>query len=203
MTEAAPSLEHRGERPYVGIPIEATLAEWREVNALVGEVFRWLDRRDEGLAGAPFYRYRVIGDETTPFELEVGVPTAGRPAGDDRVRPGTIPSGIYAVLEHETHPDELGRSHAALQGWAAEEGHELARRTNGDVTVWEGRYESYLTDPDEEPDPSEWTTEIAYLVRDDLPDGIDAPTRRALAGAGYSRLDHLAGGDGAASGGKP
>ena len=60
------------------------------------------------------------------------------------------------------------------------------------MIVWEGRYESYLTDPDEEPDPAEWTTEIAYLVRDDLSDGVDAPTWWALAGAGCSRLDHLA-----------
>jgi hypothetical protein len=56
MTVAEPSFEHRGERPCVVIPIEATLAEWGQVNTLIGELFEWLDRRDEGLAGAPVYR---------------------------------------------------------------------------------------------------------------------------------------------------
>ncbi|MEY7852213.1 GyrI-like domain-containing protein [Natrarchaeobius sp. A-rgal3] len=195
MTGADPFLEHRGERPCVEIPIEATLAEWGEVNALVGELLEWLGRREVPLAGAPFYRYHVIGDETTPFELVVGVPTEGRLAGDDRVRPGTIPDGTYAVLIHEGHPDQLEAQHAALEAWAEADGHELARRTENGKTVWTGRYEHYRTDPTEEPDPAEWTTEIATLVRDDFPEGVSAPTRRALAGAGYSRLEQLDGAD--------
>lgn len=159
-----PHLEHRDEQPYVGILIEASLSEWEQVNALVGELMGWLEQRGETLAGAPFYRYDVIGDETAPFSVMVGIPTDSSLDGDERIHTGTVPEGTYTVAIHEGHPDDLGESHARLQEWAAEQGHELARSVDGDTEVWEGRYEFYLTDPDEEPDPSEWSTEIAYLV---------------------------------------
>lgn len=197
MTTTDPHIEHRREQPYIGIPKEATLAEWEEVNALVGELLEWIGRSGEMPAGAPFYQYRVMGDETAPFELEVGVPTEGPLSGDDRVRPGTVPSGTYAVTVHEGHPDGLDRSHATLQEWASREGHEIAREGSPEGEVWEGRYESFLTDPEEEPDRSQWSTEIAYLLRDDFPEDLSAPTLRALAGAGYSRLDQLDGADAA------
>lgn len=197
MTGAEPSLEHRSERLCVTIPIEATLAEWGRVNALVGELLEWLERRDEALAGAPFYRYRVLGDETIPFELEVGVPTEGRLDGDDRVQTGTIPAGTYTTLVHEGHPDELPDRHAALEEWAEKNGHDVARRTDGETTLWEGRYEHFQTDPTTEPDRSKWTTEIRYRLRDGFPEELTAPTCRALAGAGYSRLEQLDGADAA------
>ncbi|MDJ1434698.1 GyrI-like domain-containing protein [Halostagnicola sp. A-GB9-2] len=195
MTATTPSLEHRSDRPCVEIPIEATLAEWGQVNALVGELLEWLERHEEPLVGAPFYRYRVLGDETRPFELEVGVPTEGRLDGDDRVQPGTIPAGTYAILVHEGDPDDLPGRHAALEDWAEASGHDIARRTDGETTRWEGRYEHFQTDPTAESDRSKWITEITYLLRDDFPEELTAPTRRALAGAGYSRLDQLDGAD--------
>ncbi|AUV84243.1 AraC family transcriptional regulator (plasmid) [Salinigranum rubrum] len=164
MTTTDPHLEDRDEQPYVGIPIEASLSEWGQVNALVGELVAWLEDRDETLAGAPFYRYDVIGDDTDPFSLVVAIPTDRQISGDERVQAGAVPEGTYAVTIHEGHPDDLGESHAGLQEWAAEQGHELARSVDGDTDIWEGRYEHYLTDPDEEPDPTEWSTEIAYLV---------------------------------------
>lgn len=164
MTTIDPHLEHRDEQPYVGIPIEASLSEWEQVNALIGELMGWLAQRDETLAGAPFYRYDEIGDDTTPFSVMVGLPTERLLSGDERVHTGTVPDGTYAVAIHEGHPDELEHSHAKLQEWATAQGHELARSVDGETEVWEGRYESYLTDPDEEPDPSNWSTEISYLV---------------------------------------
>lgn len=165
-----PRLEERDEQPYVGIPIEATLSEWGQVNALIGELMAWLDRRDEPLAGPPFYRYDEVGGETEPYAVLVGLPTAGVLDGDERVRAGTVPAGTYAVAFHEGHPDRLEQSHAALQAWAAENGHDLGRRVDGDTETWAGRYERYLTDPEEEPDPSEWSTEVAYRVIDDPDD---------------------------------
>lgn len=147
MMATTPFLEHRSARPCVEIPIEATLGEWGQANDLVGVLLEWLDRHDESLVGAPFYRYRVLGDETKPFKLEVDVPTEGRLDGDDRVQPGTIPAGTYAILVHEGDPDDLPGRHAALEDWAEASGHELARRTDGGIIRWEGRYEHFQTDP--------------------------------------------------------
>jgi hypothetical protein len=78
----------------------------------------------------------------------------------------------------------------------------------GGDEVWGGRFEFYLTDPAEQPDREKWSIEIAYLLRDDpaegergarsgsepesdLPSGLAKPARRALAGAGYVRLEQL------------
>lgn len=195
MTGTEPHLEHRGARPCAEIPIDVTLREWGEANALVGDLFEWFEREGETPDGPPFFRYRTIGDETTPFELAVGVPAARRISGDDRVRPGTIPGGIYAVFVHEGHPDDLDRAHETLQAWLEEGDHVIARSSDEGDADWDGRYESYLTDPEAEPDRAQWSTEIAYLLDDDFPASTSAPTCRALAGAGYSRLEHLDGVD--------
>jgi hypothetical protein len=139
----------------------------------------------------------VIGDETSPFELDVGVSTEGRLDGDDRVQPGTIPAGTYAILVHEGDPDGLPERHAVLEPWAETNGHELARRTEDETSHWKGRYEYFQTDPTQEPDRSKWIIEITNLLRDGFPEELSAPTRRALAGAGYSRLEQLDGVDAA------
>lgn len=42
-------------------------------------------------------------------------------------------------------------------------------------STWIGRIERYLTDPSQEPDPSRWETEIAYLLDDSISVGVDTP----------------------------
>lgn len=154
-----PTLEARPEQPYASIPVKATFREWGKVNALVPELFTWLG--DTEPAGAPFYRYRVIGSSEEQFDLEVGLPLTASTKGTDRIRPGVRPAGTYAVLIHEGHPDGIAEAHLALVKWAEDNGIELAK--TGDV--WEALFESYLTKPEEEPDMNNWRAELAYLVR--------------------------------------
>lgn len=160
-----PTLEEREEQPCVSIPIEVTLEEWSEANALVGEVYGWLAGRDVEPAGALFYRYRVVGDVDEAFDLEVGVPVAGPVEGDGRVQSGVKHAGKYLVYTHHGHPDQLANVHDELQAWARERDFEFER--HGQEDTWAGRYESYFTDPAEQPNPNEWTIEVAYQVRDD------------------------------------
>jgi len=102
-----PTNVNRDEQPYVGIRTQATLGEWPRVNALLGALFKWLEDRQVRPAGPPSYRYRTVGDEREPFDVEVGVPvdpgssrrTAGDqpndPEGDGRAyrAPWNIPIG--------------------------------------------------------------------------------------------------------------
>ena len=156
-----PTVQTRTEQPYVAIPIRATLREWGEVNALVPEVFAWLERRGIPPAGALFYRHRVIGGMDEKFSVEVGVPVAEPIEGDDRVVAGAKPAGRYVVATHHGHPDGIAKAHQALVDWAAREGVPLAK----DGEVWGGMFESYLSNPAEQPDPDTWETELAYLAR--------------------------------------
>lgn len=152
--------EERAEQPYVAIPARATLREWGSVNALVPEVFGWLAARNIAPAGALFYRHRVVGGMDEKFEVEVGVPVATPVEGDGRVVVGAKPGGRYAVRMHRGHPDGIAETHLALVAWATEQGFPPVR----DGETWVGMFESYLTDPEDEPDPNRWETELAYLV---------------------------------------
>lgn len=157
------SLVERAELHYAGIPVEAPLSEWGRVNALIPEVYGWLAARGAAPLGGPIYRYRRVGDAARPFSLEVAVPVAEPLAGDGRIEAGSLPAGEYAVAVHRGHPDGLARSLAALRDWVAAEGREPA--LEGDAgELWAGRYEWYLTDPEQEPDPGRWTTEIGFLL---------------------------------------
>jgi effector-binding domain-containing protein len=154
----------RAAQPCVAIPVRATLRGWGTVNALVPEVFAWLSDRGIPPAGPLFYRYRVIGDADEEFEVEVGVPVAAPVAGDGRVQGGAAPAGRYAVRVHHGHPDEMARTHRELLAWAQEQGSPALREGER----WAGVFEYYRSDPDVEPDPAKWETEIAYLVSQPL-----------------------------------
>ncbi|MPZ81333.1 MAG: AraC family transcriptional regulator [Actinophytocola sp.] len=159
-----PTVQERTEQPYVAIAVRATLREWGEVNALVPEVYGWLAGRGVAPAGAVFYRHLVIGGMDEKFSVEVGVPVASPVQGDGRVLPGAKPAGRYVVAMHHGHPDGIAAAHLALVDWAAGAGVPLAVEADEDGEVWQGMFESYLTDPAVEPDPANWETELAYLV---------------------------------------
>lgn len=132
------------------------------MNALIGEVTDWLTRRDAPPTGPPLYRYHLIGSLTERFDVEVGFAVAEPLPGDERVTSGAFPAGRYLVLEHRGHPDSISGSHTALVDWAA--AHGIALTGSPDRLRWGLMYEAYLTDPEQEPDPSRWVTELAYLA---------------------------------------
>ncbi|MCZ2257892.1 GyrI-like domain-containing protein [Sporosarcina sp. G11-34] len=164
-TITKPRVEARAGQPYVYIPIELYLHEMDKANELVVEIFGWLGRKGVHPNGAPFYRYWTIGDTKEKFKLEVGVPIAGTTFGDDRVISGTIPTGKYATLVHNGHPDLLSDSFAILEEWARDRDIKWDIELKMEKEVWGGRFEYYLTDPVAEPNLNKWTTEIAYLIK--------------------------------------
>lgn len=166
MTE--PTIELRAEQPYVGIPIHAALSDWDKVNGLISEIFNWLDSKDIEPVGSPFYRYWLIGGEDENYQLEVGIPIERMISGNDRIIASTIPGGYYVTTMHSGHPDLLEYTLEVLEQWSKREELEFDKRWEGEDEIWNGRFEFYLTDPDEEPDPDKWQIEIAFLLmRDD------------------------------------
>ena len=88
-------------------------------------------------------------------ELEAGfpVPAAVEPAGD--VVPGSLPGGTAARVEHHGPYDRLGESWEALLAWLEAEGHQPG------PVLWE----TYVTEPSPEVDPSDLVTELTWLLR--------------------------------------
>jgi effector-binding domain-containing protein len=93
------------------------------------ELFGWLGQRGIEPAGAPLIRFHVI-DMMAELDIEMGVPVAAPPEGDDRVKAGALPAGRYVVLRHVGHYDGLIDSNAELQRWARQQGVALESREN-------------------------------------------------------------------------
>lgn len=107
-----------------------------------------LGRLGMGPFGMPYVRYHPVGDGK--FEVEAGFPASGIiPPGDD-VRPSSLPGGLVAVLIYLGPYETMEPAYEALFQWLAAEG----KTPNGDM------WEVYFTDPDQEPNPENWRTEI-------------------------------------------
>jgi effector-binding domain-containing protein len=159
-----PKLEDRGEQPYVAIPARATMETIGPTLApLVPEVFGWLEQQGVDPAGPPFFRYLVI-DMDGELELEVGVPVATPVAGDDRLRAGSFPAGRYATAVHVGPYEGLADATGSLLAWADENGVAWDVQETGKREVWGARAEFYITNPEEEPNPERWETELAFRI---------------------------------------
>src|SRR5690349_4586825 len=149
MTE--PKVEYRAEQPYVGV---RTLATMQELPTAIPqghrEVFTWLGRHGIAPAGPPFIRYHVI-DMERQLDIELGVPVATAVDGDDSVSSGVLPAGQYAALIY-TGVDNGIAANWELLKWGAAQGLAWDQWAAPTGDGWGGRYESFLTDPADEPD---------------------------------------------------
>lgn len=101
-------------------------------------------------SGPPFVRYLGTGDE---LEVELGVPVSQNEL--DGVDSSTLPAGRVAVWRHVGPYDELRAACEQLEQSVEQLGEEPAG------PFWE----SYVTNPAEEPDASKRVTEIYQPLR--------------------------------------
>jgi effector-binding domain-containing protein len=100
------------------------------------------------------------------LEIETGVPVADPVPGEGRVFMGVLPAGRYATLTHIGPYDDLIDANEALQQWAREQRLEWAMSETDEGDRFESRFEVYVTDPGDEPNPEKWETEVVYLLAD-------------------------------------
>jgi ElaB/YqjD/DUF883 family membrane-anchored ribosome-binding protein len=117
-----PRIETRPELSYAGIRGDLTMDELAQgaVGDLIAEVAAWLDARGVAPTGAPLVRYHVV-DMASTLDVEIGFPVGVALAGDDRVRPGLLPAGRYAVLVDRGAENGVA-GNGVLIRWAAEHG---------------------------------------------------------------------------------
>jgi effector-binding domain-containing protein len=164
MTE--PKVEERTEQPYVAVRSQVAMRDLgTAIPGSLGEVFGWLGRRGLPAAGAPFIRYLVI-DMAAQLDIEVGVPVARAVAGEGRISAGVLPAGRYASLVY-TGIDNGIAANAALLEWGAARGLAWDSWAAEKGEGFGARFESFLTDPAEEPDRAQWQTEVAIRVADE------------------------------------
>jgi effector-binding domain-containing protein len=163
-----PKLEERPAQPYVAIRTQATMNDLGTViPQRLSEVFAWLRQQGITPAGVPFIRYRVI-DMMAQLDIELGVPVAGTVSGDDRISADVLPAGRYATLIY-TDVRRGIEANAALLEWGARQGLVWDSWAAENGEGFGARLESFLTDPEEEPDPAKWETEVAIRLADNQP----------------------------------
>lgn len=164
-----PKLEDRKEQGYMGIRTQVTMDEMSPgvIPQLIGEVFGWLEKHDVAPGGAPFMRFHVI-NMAANMDIEIGVPVASDQAGDDRVRPGVLPAGRYASLIYTGVTNGMPANKALLD-WGAEQGLVWDRWDVEEGDAFRSRFESFLTGPEDDPDPANWETEVAIRLADKQP----------------------------------
>jgi effector-binding domain-containing protein len=160
-----PKIETRAAVPYFGIRLRAPVSEFSTVIPQThDEVFDWLAQNGIEPAGAPFIRYHVI-DMGDQMDIEMGVPAESTSAGDGRVTAGVLPAGRYATLIY-TDIDNGIPANTVLVEWAKAQGLVWDRWNDPNGDAFASRFESFLTEPDDEPDMAKWETEVAIKLAD-------------------------------------
>jgi effector-binding domain-containing protein len=160
-----PTIVQRVEQPYVGRRESITMTEFARVADHLPGMVDHLQKRGVPVAGAPFFRYRVI-DMSADLVVEAGIPVEDRVDVKEPLFTDTLPGGRYATLTHVGHPDELMAVTARLLDSAQDHG--LARDMEPTPTgeVWGCRLEVLMTNPADEPDMHKWETILLFKLAD-------------------------------------
>jgi AraC family transcriptional regulator len=118
----------------------------------IPKAFHAVTRAGSQPAGPPFTKYTSFDESSVEFET--GLPVTAPFGGLDDVVAGELGGCEAAVTMHVGPYDTIGQTYGALQGWIESQG----RRPS--AIMWE----RYLSDPDAEPDPSKWMTEVVWPV---------------------------------------
>jgi len=158
-----PQIEERTAQHYAGIRVQVPVQEFQVIiPQLIDEVVSWLGAYDITPDGPPLMRFHVINMDGK-MDVELGVRVATVVSGDDRISAGIIPAGRYATLIYTGVENGIA-SNAALIDWAMRQGLVWDRWDTPDGDAFGARVEFYLTEPEDEPDPAQWETEVAIRL---------------------------------------
>jgi effector-binding domain-containing protein len=161
-----PKLESRDAIAYVAIARNVHMNDVPEIlPPLIAEVKQWMLERGVQSTGPDFFFYKSMS-ESGELECEVGFPVGQAVAADGIVVAGVFPAGTYASIIYTGDFKDMMQGYKALETWIGQQ--KLTEKVNidGDLTKWGGRRESYLVDPEVEPNPDKWQTEISFLLQD-------------------------------------
>jgi hypothetical protein len=155
----------REAMPYAAIAITVLMESLASAGPLNGVVFDWLAQQHVAPAGPPFWKYNVI-DMAGQLELEVGVATTRPATADDRVSVGELPAGRYLETTYHGHPDGLLQATSDLLAHAHAQSLTFDKVDSPRGERWAARLEYYLSDPDGQPDMTQWDTTLSFKLTD-------------------------------------
>ena len=150
------SIERRELSPAHVLIVRARCAR-HELSQTIGEcfgkAFPYAMQSGVPLAGRPFTRYQSTGPGL--FTIEAGCVLAAPTPGAGDVEAATLPGGPAVVAMHGGSYDTLSETYAEMERWMEKDG----------LKPGGAPWESYITDPAEHPDPSNWRTEIYWPLQ--------------------------------------
>jgi AraC family transcriptional regulator len=147
------SIERRELSPAHVLIVRARCARHELAKTMAecfGKAFPYAMQSGVPLAGRPFTRYLSTGPGL--FTIESGCVLGAAAAGAGEIEAATLPGGAAAVAMHGGSYDTLSETYAEMERWMEKNGMRPAGAP----------WESYITDPAEHPDPSNWRTEISW-----------------------------------------
>lgn len=145
------SVEEIEPQAAAAIRAEVPMAEIRNVfDRAFPAVVQALAAQGVEPAGPPFGFYpRMPGDTVA---VVVGFPVAEPITADGEVEPFELPGGRVVTGTHVGPYDGLAQTYGELVAWAQAQGHALAA----------GMWETYVSDPSAETDPSTLRTQLTW-----------------------------------------
>lgn len=102
--------------------------------------------------GPPFGRYHGTPDSVV--DVEAGFPVGTVVEAADAVAPGSLPAGRAIEAIHVGPYDTMERTYAEIESYVADEG----------LSLGDAMWETYLSNPEDEPDPATWRTRITWPI---------------------------------------
>ena len=162
-----PKMEQRPAQYYVAIRNQTTMSAMPNlIPQCIDEVAAWLGQQGIEPDGAPIIRYHACPSAammTATLDIAIGFPVSRVVTGTDRITADTLPAGRYAALVYTGVENGIA-GNAALIEWANQQGIQWDSRDNEIGEAFAGRVEHLLDGPDDDPNPSNWKTEVAIKL---------------------------------------
>ena len=159
-----PNIEFRPAYPYAAIRMQVGIPFGTVLQEAWGKVHTWL--AGQGIVpGVAIIRY-LTTDMSAKLDLDVGFTIPSLIPAGDGVITDALPAGQYATLMH-TGPysdDGVYKANVAIVEWAKENAVKWDVSNLDGVEWWKSRVEWYLSDPDTDPDPEKYQTELTFMV---------------------------------------
>ena len=152
----APSFYYLSVREKV-----ATNAIGEMLGRTYGSIMGYVGANKLEVAAFPFafYHFWPSGDSKEPADVEAAIPITTLNNGAGAIKGGTFTGGPIVIAYYYGPYDQSEIAHIELYAWAKQNG-----KTLGDVP-----WEVYVTDPQEEPDPTKVLTMVCYRVNTTKP----------------------------------
>lgn len=139
------------ESVFAGI---SKTVKWENVGAEMGAMYKqisdFVQKNNLSITDMPLAIYHSINEDN--MEIECGIPVNEPFESKAGIICGKRAAGKYAFAIHVGSYETLEKTHTTIQKWISDHGFSISG----------GPIEVYLTDPQSEPNPGKWVTNIYY-----------------------------------------